>query len=255
MPINQSTRTRRVLVLGLLAGLLAVGCTEPTSRPSATEDRRGEVIYQVATLNSLLGGQFEGTDTAGDLTRHGTLGLGTVDRLDGEMIIVDGTAYAVRNDGTTEEVGAETGIPFGVVTRFDPDTTLTLTQVESFADFQSQLDEALPPGTPLYAFKVTGQFDSLQTRSVPAQEPPYPALKEVIANQNTFTFNDAEGTMVGFYIPDVFEGVNAVGHHAHFVTARRNGGGHVLDVRSSMLTVRIDRASSLRVNPRGPDAE
>ena len=70
----------------------------------------------------------------------------------------------------------------------------------------------------------------------------------MIANQTEFTFRNTVGTMVGFRIPDSVDGVNAAGDHAHFVTAGRDGGGHVLDLRSSELTVQIDRASSLRVD-------
>jgi acetolactate decarboxylase len=165
------------------------------------------------------------------------------------MVIVDGTAYAVRDDGTTDTLDARTGIPFGVVTPFEVDTTLALNTVDGFADLQSRLDEKLPSANQLYAFRITGEFDHLQTRSVTAQQPPYPPLETVIADQTEFTFEDIKGATVGFHIPDVFDGVNSVGHHAHFVTANRDGGGHVLEVRSSKLEVQVDRASSIRVVP------
>lgn len=232
----------------LLAGLLGVSCASPAPPSDATEKHQEDVVYQVATLNSLLQGNYDGTGTVGDLLRHGTLGLGTVDRLDGEMVIVEGTAYAVRDDGTTDSLGAGTGVPFGVAVPFDPDTTVTLRDVSDLSAFQSQLDQHLSATDQIYAFRVTGDFDRLRTRSVSAQRPPYPDLEAVIANQTEFTFRNAAGTMVGFRIPDAFDGVTTAGYHAHFVTASRDGGGHVLDLRSSELTVQIDRASSLRVD-------
>lgn len=240
---------RVVIGSGLLLGLLVVGCSAPPTNSETSSAPNDDVIYQVATLNSLLAREYEGTHTVGTLLGQGSLGLGTVDRLDGEMVIVDGTAYAIRNDGTTDELDAGTGVPFGVVTPFEVDTTITLTDVDSFPAFQSRLDEKVPT-TRLYSFRVTGEFDSLETRSVTAQQPPYPSLKSIIANQTQFTFEGIEGTMVGFRLPDVFEGVNAVGHHAHFVTASRNGGGHVLGLRARELTVEIDRSSTLQVDPR-----
>ena len=239
-------------LLGLLIGLFLMHCTVPADRPHAPQDARQDVMYQVGTLTSLLEGEFESPSTIGDLTQRGTLGLGTVNRLDGEMVIVGGTAYAIRNDGSVDTLDEATGTPFGIVTPFEVDTTLTLRDVDGFSAFQSQLDEAQPATSSLYAFRATGAFDSLQTRSVPAQQPPYPTLEEVIATQTRFPFRNTSGTLVGVRIPAVFDGVNAVGHHAHFITARRSGGGHVLDLHASELTVQIDRSSSLQVNPHEP---
>lgn len=242
--------------VGLLICLLAAGCaasagSSDVTTENTTAEKGRDVIYQVSTLTSLVEGNFEGTETVGRLMQHGALGLGTVDQLDGEMVVVGGTAYAIRDDGSVDELDGETALPFGVVTPFEVDTTLTFDAVGSFAELQSRLDERLSSTSRLYAFRISGGFEYLQTRSVSAQQPPYPPLEEVVANQTHFTFDDVTGTMVGFRIPDVFEGVNSVGHHAHFVTEQRDGGGHVLDVRASELTVQIDRSSALRVEPRG----
>lgn len=253
---RDSARTGLFPFVGLLTCLLVAGCAAPagSSDPTAentTAEKGKDVIYQVSTLSSLVEGNFGGTEAVGPLMQRGSLGLGTVDQLDGEMIVVGGTAYAIRDDGSVDELDGGTTLPFGVVTPFEVDTTLTLRNVGSFAELQSRLDEKLPSTGQLYAFRITGAFEYLETRSVSAQQPPYPPLQEVIANQTPFTFDDVAGTMVGFRIPDVFEGVNAVGHHAHFVTEERDGGGHVLDVRASELTVQIDRSSALRVEPCG----
>ena len=37
------------------------------------------------------------------------------------------------------------------------------------------------------------------------------------------------GTVVGFRMPDFVQGINVPGCHAHFLTADRQAGGHVLD--------------------------
>ena len=244
---SDTPRLRRGAVIGVLACLLVAGCAAPADSPDSTADPGADVIYQTSTLQSLLEGSFEGSGTVGDLTQHGTLGLGTVDRLDGELIVVDGTAYAARNDGSVDTLRGDTGVPFGAVIPFEADTTFTLSGVDSFADFQSRLGNTLPAENQLYAFRVTGTFDQLRTRSVPAQQPPYPPLADVIANQTEFAFEDAAGTMVGFHVPAVFDGVTTTEHHAHFVTASRDGGGHVLALRAARLEVQINHAASLQV--------
>ena len=49
-----------------------------------------ESIYQVALLQSLAQGYFDGSMTVGDLKTHGDTGIGTFDGLNGEMIVLDG---------------------------------------------------------------------------------------------------------------------------------------------------------------------
>ncbi len=43
-------------------------------------------LFQVSTSNALVKGVFDGSTTVGELRSHGDFGLGTFDRLDGEMI-------------------------------------------------------------------------------------------------------------------------------------------------------------------------
>jgi len=80
---RNARRTRPVTLLGLLVCLIGVSCEAPTNRPDTSADRRGDEIYQIGTLSSLLEGDFEGPKTAADLmqgdTMQGdTLRLGTI---------------------------------------------------------------------------------------------------------------------------------------------------------------------------------
>ena len=52
--------------------------------------RHSSEIYQTSTMGALLGGVYEGDVTIGELLRHGDFGLGTFNRLDGEMLVLDG---------------------------------------------------------------------------------------------------------------------------------------------------------------------
>ena len=40
-----------------------------------------------------MAGLYGGTMTVGELLEHGDLGLGTLDSIDGELIVLDGKAY------------------------------------------------------------------------------------------------------------------------------------------------------------------
>ena len=50
-------------------------------------------LFQTSTIQALVDGAFDGDVTLGELLLHGDLGLGTLDALDGELIVVDGDAF------------------------------------------------------------------------------------------------------------------------------------------------------------------
>ena len=41
-------------------------------------------------------GQYDGVMEIAEILRYGGFGVGTLDRLDGELIVLDGKAYQVR---------------------------------------------------------------------------------------------------------------------------------------------------------------
>ncbi|MEW1778582.1 acetolactate decarboxylase [Streptomyces sp. NPDC086777] len=78
------------------------------------------VIYQTSTIAALIDGAYDGDVTVGELLRHGDFGLGTFNRLDGEMVILDGTCHHLRADGSVQVAGAQDLTPFAAVTWFRP---------------------------------------------------------------------------------------------------------------------------------------
>src|SRR3954451_18730624 len=70
--------------------------SEPTmaSLPHQRHD-----IFQVSVMSALLDGVYDGEMTIGELLSHGDFGLGTVDALDGELLVLDGQAHQLHTDG------------------------------------------------------------------------------------------------------------------------------------------------------------
>ena len=95
---------------------------------------------------------------------------------------------------------------------------------------------------------ITGKFSYVKTRSVPAQTKPYPRLVEVAKKQPTFEFRDVQGVLVGFRLPDYFEGINLTGYHLHFLTADRTGGGHLLGLTTKKIVVELDLTPEVRLS-------
>ncbi|AGW12639.1 acetolactate decarboxylase [Megalodesulfovibrio gigas] len=208
----------RIPLLAVLAvALLAWSCS---GEPRA--------IHQTSTLDALKAGAFAGVVTVETLERQGTLGLGTLDGLDGELVQVDGVAYHVGMDGVARAARPEATIPFATSVRFAPDASRRA-QFMPLADLCRLLDELAPDRQQFAAVRVRGRFSSLEARSVPRQSPPYPTLAEVLPRQAVFHLEQVVGDMVGFRFPDHAASYGVAGWHLHFLSTDRTRGGHVLD--------------------------
>ena len=74
---------RKLLSVMLLAGMLC-GC-------SSGEALRSDRLFQVALLQSLRQGEYDGVVTVGELKAYGDTGIGTFQGVTGEMIVLGGT--------------------------------------------------------------------------------------------------------------------------------------------------------------------
>ncbi|MFM8973036.1 MAG: acetolactate decarboxylase, partial [Actinomycetota bacterium] len=87
----------------------------------AEVDGPGEhAVHQASSIDALLKGAYDGDLTLGELLEQGDLGLGTVQALDGELVVLDGVCYQVTADGVVRRPAPTMRTPFAVVCRFDP---------------------------------------------------------------------------------------------------------------------------------------
>lgn len=216
-------------------------------RSGFAHDRVAEhVAFQAGTLSALMNGRFDGDTTIGELLGHGDQGLGTIDRLDGEMVIVNGEPFVVDADGQIKRVALGTRTPFAVVCRFTP---VARTEIEGPLALEGLLSvlDSLAEYRSFAAFRVDGDFTDLRLRSVRAQTPPYPSLIEVTRHQTEWTVPAARGSVVGFRFPDGLAGVEVPGHHLHFLSDDRTCGGHVLDLIARSGHAEVDGGDDLHV--------
>jgi acetolactate decarboxylase len=221
---------------------------ESMRRADLHAEREPHVLFQASTIGALLDGAFEGDLSFAELAEHGDLGLGTLNRLDGEMIALDGAFFRADVDGHLHPVPADAKTPFAVVTRFEPTVDVTLGDEElDHEALLARLDALLPEGASSCAIRLDGRFEVVRARSVPAQAPPYRSLVDVAAEQHVFELAGVAGTMVGFRFPAYVEGIEVAGYHLHFADRERRRGGHVLGSRSRGLRVRLDPSDDLHV--------
>lgn len=227
---------RRLAAATLGVAFLAL---RPAAVAASDLDRDDDAIIQTSVINSLMIGRYDGVTPVADLLRRGDFGLGTVDHLDGELIILDGRAYQARGDGSVVDA-AGTTTPFAVATRFDADGELPCPPSRRLLDLESALDAALPQRNAFVAIRIEVDLEAVTIRSVPRQEPPYRPLEEVSKSQSVWTREEVKGTLLGIRSPAWVRGLTVPGYHWHFLAADRALGGHVLDLRVRAGAIQYD---------------
>lgn len=222
-----------IIALVLLSLLNVAAYAQPTDE-----------LYQVSTINALMQGVYDGEQTVKDLKQHGDFGLGAPNRLDGELIALDGKFYQIQSTGKVVLLNDSMKIPFGTVMHFKAKQPETIGNIASFREFENRFDNIIKEKNYFYAIRMDGVFDYVKTRSIPPQNKPYKTLSEAAKEQNTFELHNVKGTIVGFWAPQYVNGVNLPGYHLHFISDDRQSGGHILDLRFSNATYQLNKITN-----------
>ena len=220
------------------------------SNKRESADQRRDVLYQVSLLQSMSNGDYRGSVTVKELKRHGDVGIGTFDGLNGELIMLDGEVYRAAGDGNVEVVSEDETSPFSVVTYMDADVSEKLEEIPDYDSLEKKLELLIREKgkNRFYMIRIDGMFRQMNVRSVPKQAEPYKRLVEVLEQQQTFfDYENIEGTVVGIYCPPYMSYLNAVGWHMHFISKDKTNGGHVLGVSISDAVLTWDDTDSFEL--------
>ncbi len=227
-------------MLSILLVMFLLSCEK-----DQTQQVEGDAVFQLSTITALLEGEYDGLESFENLQAKGDFGLGTFEAVDGELIMLDGVIYQVREDGIATIAIPGDKSPFVTLKHFEADEKIDLNPGLTIAEIGDYIDTSLETEDHIYAVSISGVFDSLTLRSVPRQSEPYPPLAEVVAQQIIFNHQNIEGTLVGFRYPSYADDINVAGYHFHFISTDRTIGGHVLDGILKEGTAQIDQASDL----------
>ena len=208
-------------------------------------DRR--TLFQVSLLQALCQGDYEGHLPISELKRHGDLGLGTFEGLDGELIMLEGIVYRASADGSVSIV-EDDSTPFACVTFFDRDLSSVIT-ASSFREFSEKMDSMIKGAgmNSPYFVRIHSRFSSMLLRSVPRQSSGTPLSQVVEEQQVTWSFEDIEGTVVGLFCPSFMSSLNSHGWHLHFISDDRKVGGHVLNLSIVEGVCEISKMDSVSI--------
>ena len=237
-----------------IGAVLLLGCSSSPPRDLANNDTRPtevavtDALTQFSLLSALAADNYLGVAPLRDVLAGGDFGVGTFDRLDGEMIVLDGKIYQALADGTVRLADLDGTTPFAAVTFFDEDGRLEDIAAATLDDLDQQLDRKLLRRNSPYAIRITAEFAELTLRSVPAQSPPFEPLTDVVKHQTTWQRRNVRGTLIGLRCPAWMGTLNVSGYHWHFLSDDHKIGGHVLACKFEHGSLRFDECTSLVIH-------
>lgn len=226
---------RRILLFAT-AGLATAALTLPVATAGSIDTG---YVRQIGTYDYLVSPDYDGLAPLSSATSGATLGLGTFDQLDGEMVMMGGRVYRVPTSGIPVSVTTRTRTPFAQTVDFTPQARQRVARNTTCADLGPVITELAGTTDGIVAVRLHGHFTDLTTRSVPRQSKPYLPLSEVVSQQVVFELGRSKATLVGFWQGPSMAGVGAPGLHLHGLTSDRDAGGHVLSCTTGKVRVAV----------------
>lgn len=227
---------RRIIVL--LPLLLIFSCN----------NRDEDTVFHYSVLKALDNGVLEGTMKVGDLKKHGNLGLGTYNKMDGEMVVVDHVVYRIPQDGKIIIPSDETLIPYSIVTFYKQEKVIRLEGNIDYPALSAFADSIIPSRNLFYAFRITGEFRYIKCGGASAQERPYDkSLTQMLAGRPVYEGKNIKGVLVGFWCPEYIGDINTHRFHLHFLSDDKTMGGHLMEFTAGSLEIGYDVKHSYRI--------
>ena len=211
-----------------------------------------DATFQLSLAHVLLDGGYDGVSTIGEVLPSGDHGLGTLDRLNGELVVVDSEPWQVDYTGTARLLPPEATTPFVVLTTMQDPQRIRLRDTDRDGVL-AQAERMVDDPDAVVAVRLEGRFRSVLVRSVSPQTPPYRPIAEVLAaDEVRWDIRDFNGVFVGFRFPDLSGGDTVGGLHLHGIDTDRTTGGHnyELVVDDAELSVSVSHEIALALPDR-----
>ncbi|GBG97086.1 acetolactate decarboxylase [Lactococcus termiticola] len=182
-------------------------------------------IFQEGSYRTLNGGFYEGTISLEEALTHGTVGIGTLDGANGEVIILDGIAYHGDAQNQVRFVDGKEKLPYVAVLEHQADKSFELKDLandQALAEILGQL----PSQSTAFSIALTGNFEKIEISSKPANNTE--AYPEIMAKQPHFTRENIKGSIVGIWSPNHLSGLYGDGFHLHFISEDKDFGAHLV---------------------------
>jgi acetolactate decarboxylase len=205
-------------------------------------------VHQIDVVTDLLHGNYEPVTTVAHAFAKSHIGLGVADRLDGEIISIDGTTWRIPATGIPVTAEPDLGLPFaisavgGVAIHQDLEPGMSEADLATFvADFVKIANDGAHT---IAAIRIDGIFRNVLLRSEHKQEPPFRHLDEVLREEVLFPFESWSGTLAGFVYPQESQSGETTGEvipglHLHAISSDRTSGGHLHHATVTQAAIRM----------------
>ena len=188
-------------------------------------------LFQYNTLGALMAGLYGGSFTVEELLQHGDLGIGTLDSIDGELIVLDGKAYQAKASGDHAEiveVDPAAKVPYAAVVPHQAEVIFRQRFEMNDKELEKRIESYYDGENLFRSIKIHGDFAHMHVRMIP-KSTSETKFAEVATRQPEYSRDEVSGTIVGFWTPEIFHGVSVAGYHLHFISDDLTFGGHVMD--------------------------
>jgi len=225
---------KRTLVIGLTLAIL-IGCNLTEKKTETTVENQSTVQVVGAMKNVMKKGELAGTINLDTIkNKNGLYGLGPVEYLTGELLIIDGKSYVskVLTDSTmVVEETYQVKAPFLVYVNQAnwnaeklPSSIKTIKQLEEFID--KKTSNFKRP----FVFKLKGEVSNaeIHIQNLP-QGTKVSSPEEAHQGQENYTLKNSEVEIVGFFSIE-HKGIfthHDSNVHMHLITTDRKKMGHL----------------------------
>jgi acetolactate decarboxylase len=207
-----------------------------------------DMIFHYSVLKALDNGVLESNMNAGGVKKHGDFGLGTFNKLNGEMIILDHVVYRVTPEGKVIQPDDETLIPYAIITFYHQDDTISITGEINYTELKANVDRRIPSRNLFYAFRIRGEFEYIKCGGAGMQEKPFnKSLVQILADRPIYEGRNIRGTLVGFWCPAYIGDINTTGFHLHFISDDKTLGGHLMEFTARSLEIGYNAKSAYKI--------
>jgi len=214
---------------------------QSNTQQSESDPAKSDIFYHYSVWYAFVNKIFDGELKVSELKQKGDIALGSYDRLDGELIMLDGVPYRATQDGKVTVAKDDAKIVYANATFFDEEQSFKIDKIGNYKDLRTKINEKLPSKNLFYAFKIHGDFKKMKCGGLHKQEKPFKeGLDVLIPNRPIFERENFSGTMIGFFCPDYIGDINVKAYHLHFVSDDRQFAGHVMEFEAENLEVSID---------------
>ena len=237
---------KRSLKYLLICALASGSLHFPACAQQQTVDNN---LFSAGYAAAFIGGLYDAFYPYRQLKLYGDFGLGAPDKVDGELIMLNGKLYQSRANGETIPASDTAKTPYAVVCFFYPAMVFKPGKAMDKVALFHYLDSVLANQNGIYAIHIKGTFGYVKTRAFPpVTQKTYLPLAQMLERQHFFEFHKIKGDFVGFRVPTFLEGQLISGYHFHFLSDTKDNGGHLIDLMTGDITIEVEMLNNYTIN-------